>query len=43
MSEAELDAAAARGDLTDAKTLISLMWLQKWRNGAWPLQWFTAP
>ena len=43
MSEAELDAAAARGDLTDAKTLISLMWLQKWRSGAWPLQWFTAP
>jgi ADP-ribose pyrophosphatase len=43
MNEAELDAAAACGDLTDAKTLISLMWLQKWRKGAWPLQWFTAP
>jgi ADP-ribose diphosphatase len=42
MTEAELDAAAARGDLTDAKTLIALMWLQKWRSGAWPLQWFTA-
>jgi ADP-ribose pyrophosphatase len=42
MSESELDAAAARGELTDAKTLISLMWLQKWRSGAWALQWFTA-
>jgi ADP-ribose pyrophosphatase len=42
MTEAELDAAASRGDLTDAKTLIALMWLQKWRSGAWPLQWFTA-
>lgn len=43
MTEAELDAAAARGDITDAKTLIALLWLQKWRSGAWPLQWFTAP
>ncbi|HEU5296003.1 MAG TPA: NUDIX hydrolase [Burkholderiaceae bacterium] len=43
LSEGELDAAAARGELTDAKTLIGLMWLQKWRAGAWPLQWFTAP
>ena len=43
LTEAELDAAVARGDVTDAKTLISLMWLQKWRSGAWPLQWFTAP
>ena len=43
LNEAELDAAAARGELTDAKTLIALMWLQKWRSGAWTLQWFTAP
>jgi len=43
MTETELDAAAASGDLTDAKSLISLMWLQKWRAGAWPLHWFTAP
>jgi len=42
MSEAELDAAAARGEVTDAKTLIALLWLQKWRAGAWPLQWFTV-
>jgi ADP-ribose pyrophosphatase len=43
LHEAELDAAAVRGELTDAKSLISLMWLQKWRGGAWPLQWFTPP
>jgi len=43
MTEVELDAAAARGELTDAKTLISLMWLQKWRAGAWPLRWFKTP
>ena len=43
LHEADLEAAALRGELTDAKTLIALMWLQKWRSGAWPLQWFTAP
>jgi ADP-ribose pyrophosphatase len=40
--EHELDAAAAGGTLTDAKTLVALLWLQKWRTGAWELQWFTA-
>ncbi len=39
LSEAELDGLAASGELTDAKTLIGLLWLQKWRNGAWPLAW----
>lgn len=39
MSEAELDALASRGELTDAKTLIALLWLQKWRSGQWPLNW----
>lgn len=38
-TEAELDAMAARGELTDAKTLIGLQWLQRWRAGAWPLAW----
>ena len=41
-SEAELDALCAQGAVTDAKTLIGLLWLQKWRSGAWPLTW-TAP
>jgi ADP-ribose pyrophosphatase len=39
LDEAELDAAAGRGEVTDAKTLIGLLWLQKWRAGRWPLQW----
>jgi ADP-ribose pyrophosphatase len=43
LHEADLEAAAARGEVTDAKTLVGLLWLQKWRSGAWPLQWFTAP
>jgi ADP-ribose pyrophosphatase len=39
----ELDALAGRGELTDAKTLIGLLWLQRWRAGAWPLQWMAPP
>ena len=38
----ELDDLARRGDLTDAKTLIGLMWLQNWRAGRWPLEWHAA-
>lgn len=36
---AELDQLAMRGELTDAKTLIGLLWLQRWQQGAWPLAW----
>jgi len=39
LSPAELDQACARGDVTDAKTLIGLQWLQRWQAGAWPLRW----
>jgi ADP-ribose pyrophosphatase len=42
LREAELDALAARGELTDAKTLIALLWLQNWRSGAWALNWKSA-
>lgn len=42
-SSEELDVLAARGELTDAKTLIGLLWLQRWRAGAWPLAWQPAP
>jgi ADP-ribose pyrophosphatase len=38
----ELMAMAQRGELTDAKTLIGLLWLQNWHNGQWPLQWQAA-
>lgn len=34
-----LDEQAARGELTDAKTLIGLLWLQNWRSGRWALEW----
>ena len=36
---AELDALCASGEVTDAKTLIGLLWLQKSQAGLWPLQW----
>jgi len=37
-----LQAKAFSGELTDAKTLIGLLWLQRWLAGDWPLQWQTA-
>ncbi|MES2993863.1 MAG: NUDIX hydrolase [Pseudomonadota bacterium] len=43
MSLAELDDAARRGELTDAKTLIGLLWLQNWHAGRWTLSWAPAP
>jgi ADP-ribose pyrophosphatase len=39
LDEAELDALAAADGLPDVKTRIGLHWLQRWRAGAWPLQW----
>jgi ADP-ribose pyrophosphatase len=42
LTEAELDALALRGQLPDVKTRIGLHWLQRWRAGAWPLQWAPA-
>jgi ADP-ribose pyrophosphatase len=41
-TDSELDALAVRGELPDVKTLIGLQWLQRWRAGAWPLQWQPA-
>lgn len=40
---AELDALCASGEVTDAKTLIGLLWLQKWQTGQWHLPWQPAP
>lgn len=37
-----LDAMAARGELTDAKTLFALQWFTRWRAGQWPLTWQAA-
>ena len=38
----DLDRMAAAGELTDAKTLIGLLWLQRWQSGAWSLAWQPA-
>ena len=43
VSPDELDAAIARGEATDAKTMVGLLWLQRWRAGAWVLDWQPAP
>ena len=40
---AELVALARRGELTDAKTLIGLNWLQNWHAGQWDIVWQPAP
>ncbi|MEO8123806.1 MAG: NUDIX hydrolase [Burkholderiales bacterium] len=42
-SEDELHALALSGELTDAKTLVGLLWLARWRAGRWPLDWRAAP
>jgi ADP-ribose pyrophosphatase len=39
----ELLLAAGRGELTDAKTLIGLLWLQNWQAGRWAIDWRAAP
>lgn len=38
----ELDAWARDGLLTDAKTLVGMLWLAQWRAGRWPLTWQEA-
>lgn len=43
MNPAALDAAACQGALTDAKSLIALMWLQKSQSGQGPLTWVSVP
>ena len=35
----ELEHQALLGELTDAKTLIGLLWLRHSREGRWPLHW----
>ena len=39
----ELEELARRGELTDAKTLIGLLWLRHFQEGRWPLQWRRTP
>ena len=40
---AVLEDSAHRGELTDAKTLIGLLWLQNWQSGRWQLAWQMTP
>ncbi len=42
LSVAELDALAVSGAMTDAKTLIGLLWLSRWQRGEWALDWQSA-
>jgi ADP-ribose pyrophosphatase len=39
----DLEAAARDGELTDAKSLVGLLWLGHWRAGRWPLDWQASP
>jgi ADP-ribose pyrophosphatase len=36
----ELDRRCAAGEVTDAKTLVGLQWLQNWRAGSWMIPGF---
>ncbi|MEO6032053.1 MAG: NUDIX hydrolase [Burkholderiaceae bacterium] len=38
-----LEQGVRSGEVTDAKTLIGLLWLQNWRAGRWPLNWRPHP
>ena len=39
MSEPELFAQSASGQLTDAKTMVALLKLRLWRDGGWAPAW----
>lgn len=41
-SQEELESWMQDGQLTDAKTIVGMMWLQRWRSGHCPLNWQTA-
>jgi ADP-ribose pyrophosphatase len=38
-SQNELEQWMRQGQLTDAKTLVGMMWLQQWRSGQCTLEW----
>jgi ADP-ribose pyrophosphatase len=41
-TQAELEQMAGVGQLTDAKSLIALLWLSRWQRGEWALDWQPA-
>ena len=42
LSQQDLLDQVARRELTDAKTMVALLWLQNWQSGAFPLMWQDA-
>jgi ADP-ribose pyrophosphatase len=42
-TEDEMMSLLNAGEITDMKTALGLMWLYRWRRGAWPLEWRPAP
>jgi ADP-ribose pyrophosphatase len=42
VSDADLAQGVQTGSITDAKSMVGLLYLQKWRSGAWPLTWLPA-
>lgn len=38
----ELDRLCAQGSVTDAKTLVGLLWLRNWQSGRWPIDWHST-
>ncbi len=43
VTSADLDRHCAEGRVTDAKTLVGLLWLQNWQSGRWAIDWQAAP
>ncbi len=41
-SQQELEDWMRDGLLTDAKTVVGMMWLLQWRAGRWPLDWLAV-
>lgn len=41
-TQQELEDWMRDGELTDVKTIVGMMWLQKWRSGDWSLSWVDA-
>lgn len=41
-TQEELEDGMRDGLLTDAKTIVGMMWLRQWRAGAWALDWQTV-
>jgi ADP-ribose pyrophosphatase len=43
MSLLQMLEAVRKGEITDVKTIIGLMWVEKIEQGMWPLKWLDLP